>query len=82
MILTCAFPTDPKVFLQGTTSGYELLLLLLLLLNFILLGCFPQTYGLLTGAPRKVMHERMMSGNLHKYEQWKAALVFVVNLYR
>ena len=26
----------------------------MLLLLFILLGCFPQTYGLLTGAPRKV----------------------------
>ena len=31
--------------------GTLLILLLHVLLTFILLGCFPQTYGLLTGAP-------------------------------
>ena len=43
----CLFPSNQSI------------LLLLLLLTFILLGCFPQTYGLLTGASRKVMHERI-----------------------
>ena len=32
--------------------------IIIIIILFILLGCFPQTYGLLTGAPRKVKHER------------------------
>ena len=48
---------DSQFFLQTFPvclfpSNQLILLLLLLLLTFILLGCFPQTYGLLTGAPR------------------------------
>ena len=35
-----------------------IIIIIIIIILFILLGCFPQTYGLLTGAPRKVKHER------------------------